>query len=172
MSITNLQFWSLGVITALGEVSCDPAPISVLRIKWFSARNDTEPVKHPRDDALVSTCETINQMTSLPRANPYKVAQPAEISILPDWAPVALFLLSFPPYSLPLPGFHQVASCTWFRFPLNRFSSFSLPNLKLYFTFICLLVCFLSPQGSPWSLASLLFTTVTPAHKKYLLIWK
>lgn len=106
---------------------------------------------------------------SLSGANPYKVSLPAKIKVLQDLAPVPLSSVSSHPYSPCLLGFHQVASCTSFRFPpTSPHVSHLTWNYILYCSYVYLFA-FSPAKHTPWGLPFILFTTVTPACNKYLL---
>lgn len=65
VNITNLKFGNPGGFIASIKVSYDHS-ITALRIKWFSARTDTRPVKYTRDGAPEWEFKAINQVPPLP----------------------------------------------------------------------------------------------------------
>lgn len=168
--MTNLQFWNPGVFTALRKVSWDRS-ITVLRIKWISARTDTQPVKYTRDEAPECKFKAVNQMPSLPCPS-LTGFLPAEIKVLRNLTPSGpLSPLSFPPHSLPLPGFHQVAPCTSLKlltyFPPVSHLTWSYTSCSYVCWFVSLLFSLLLQVRH-----LMLFTTVTLAPNKHLLTQK
>lgn len=168
-NITNLQFWNPGVIIALRKVSWDHS-IIVLRIKWFSARTDTEPVKHTRWCTKVSfESHKSNDITRVQIPRRFPSQQRSKFSKIQT--PFFVSLVSFFFTLSPCPGFHPVASCTSFKFYLIPFSHLS------HFTWNYILCSYVplfvfSPLAYSMRSSTWLFTIVTQAPNKYLLTQK
>lgn len=167
-NITNLQFWNPEVIIALRKVSWDHSIIE-LRIKWFPARTDTEPVKYTRDDAPKWVMKAVSQMISLVSKSLQGFLAGRDQS---SPRPRLHSSLRFPfLHTLSLPRFSPGCLLYFIQVLLNCFFSSLSLYLKLYFTFICSLV-FFSPPAYSMRSSTWLFTIVTLAPNKYLLTQK
>lgn len=148
-NITNLQFWNPGVIIALRKVSWNYSVI-VLRIKWFSARTDTEPVKYTRDDAAKWTLKAINQMISLVcKSLPAFLASRDQSS--PRSRPHSSLWFPFL-HTLSLSRFSSGCLLYFIQVLLNCFFFISLTLPEIIF-YVHMFTCFFSLlQHTPWVL--------------------